>query len=98
ELAEIALVQLRAMGEIGNTWKWRVGARSNKALCAGFGQSTDDAKTQPARRLVPCCAGFERAIPHAHRDIDRSYFDAMTARIRNELRRRVETHRLRVQK
>src|SRR5688572_7954264 len=40
---------------------------------------------------------FQRAIPLALIDVDRPHVDPMIARIPDDLRRRVETHRLAVQ-
>ena len=40
---------------------------------------------------------FERALPRAHRDVDRPHLDAVLARIAHQLRRRVEAHRLGVE-
>ena len=40
---------------------------------------------------------FQRAVPLAHRHVDRPHLDAVPARVLHELRGRVEAHRLRVE-
>ena len=51
----------------------------------------------PRQSRATCFLFFQRAIPIAHRHVDRAHFDAMAPRIGHQLRRRVETHRLRIE-
>ena len=73
-------------------------ARRDEALGIGLGQPLDLA--QPEAQCHPraiAVARLQRAVPAAEIDVDRANFDAVLLGVADDLRRRVEPHRLRIQ-
>ena len=111
ERGEVARVEPRAMREVGDARERRSRARGDDARSARFGQPADEAQAEAQRRLAQSAhrrrsavvdgsarqPALERAVPLADRHVDRPHLDAVPARIADELRRRVEAHRLGVE-
>src|SRR3954468_11071495 len=86
ESIEIALVEARTVGEIGDTGERRLAARLDDAPCTCCGQAGDESHAEAHRRIVAVARALERAIPAADGDVDRAYLDAVPACVADELR------------
>ena len=63
----------------------------------GIGQSPHHAHAEADGEAVLVVGRLQRAVPAGGVDADRPDLDAMVAGIADDLRRRIETHRLRVE-
>src|SRR5712664_2403495 len=97
EASQVATVEFGAAGEILDVVERLVFPCRDDALGAGLRQALSQAEAQADRR-VSICSGLQCAAPIAGQRIHRPYLDAVTARVLHELRRRVEAHRLTVDK
>jgi hypothetical protein len=94
---EVTLIELRAMGEIGDARERLCTSRFDQPLRGRPPRARRPCAGQDAARGPSFVHFLERAVPLAHRHVDGPYLDAMPSRVAHELRRRVEAHRLRVQ-
>ena len=62
-----------------------------------IGEAAHHAHAEPDRKAVLVLGRLQRAVPSGSVDVDGPHLDAVIARIAHDLRRRVKSHRLRIQ-
>ena len=93
---QVAAIERGASRQILHAREGLLLASLDETVRAASRKRLDQPQTQPQRRLA-IFPPLQRAVPDTHADIDRPYLHAMRPRIPDQLRRRVEAHRLAVE-
>ena len=79
EAREIAAVERGTVREVGDIGKRSRTPRFDDALHAGFGEPGDHPEAEAQRRIIATLS-FQRAVPLAHRHVDRPHVRRAGAR------------------
>src|SRR6185437_6058332 len=93
---EVAAIERRANSEVLYACERLLPASLDEAVRAALRKRFDQPQAQTQHRFS-IFSPLQRAIPHAHANVDRPHLHAMRPRIPNELRRCIETHRLAIE-